>query len=97
MAQTESPPHPLDDLIKREDPDNIPLTTFHYAHSQDLPFTLVIDVEVCNNFISFDLVNILGLKSWVHPEPYFLGPNYAGLVMSQCKIPLKVGQYEAEL
>ena len=90
MTQIESPPHPLDDLIKREDPDSIPLTTFHYAHSQD-PFTLVIDVEICNNFISFDLVNILGLKSWVHPGPYFFGPNYAGPVVSQCKIPIKVG------
>ena len=97
MAQIESPPHPLDDFIKREDSDDIPMTTFHYAHSQDLPFTLVIDVEICSNFISSDLVNILGLTRWVHPEPYYLGPNYAGLVMSQCKISLKVGQYKAEL
>ena len=67
MTQIESLPHPLDDLIKREDPDSIPLTTFHYAHSQDLPFTLVIDVEITSNFISSDLVNILGLKSWAHP------------------------------
>ena len=87
----------MNDLIKREDFDDIPMTTFYYAHSQDLPFTLVIDVEICSNFISSDLVNISGPTSWVHPEPYYLGPNYVGLVMSQCKIPLKVGQYEAEL
>ena len=63
MAQIESLPHPLDDLIKREDSDDIPMTSFHYAHSQDLPFTLVIDVEITSNFISSDLVNILELKS----------------------------------
>ena len=97
MVQIESPPHPLDDLIKREDSSDIPMTTFHYAHSQDLPFTLVIVVEICSNFISSDLVNILGLTRWVHPEPYYLGPNYAGLVLSQCKVPFNVGHYEAEL
>ena len=97
MAQIEPPPHPLDDIIKREDSSDIPMTSFHYAHSQDLPFTLVIDVEICSNFISSNLVNILGLTRWVHPEPYYLGPNYVGLVLSQCKVLFNVGRYEAEL
>ena len=87
----------MDDLIKRQAPDDIPLTTFYYAHSQDLPFTLVINVEITSNFISSDLANILGLMRWVHPEPYYLGPNYVGFVLSQCKVPFNVGHYEAEI
>ena len=73
------------------------MTSFHYAHSQDLPFTLVVDAEICSNFISSDLVNILGLMRWVHPEPYFFDQYSIGLVISQCKVPFKVGHYDAEL
>ena len=79
MAQIEPPRHPLDNLIKREDPDDTHLTSFHYAHSQDLPFTLVVDAEICSNFISSDLVSILGLMRWVHPEPYFLTKTLSAL------------------
>ena len=49
--------HTLDDHINRQDdPYGNPLSTFYYAQTQDLSYTLEVDVEVLVNYISLELV-----------------------------------------
>ena len=52
----------MDTQIFRKDVEYNPLPTFHYAQSQDLTFTLVVDVEIASNYISLDIVDILQLN-----------------------------------
>ena len=95
MDQIRCEPHPLDTYIFRKDAEYNPLPTFHYAQSQDLTFTLVVDVEVASNYISLDIVNILQLNVWPHPSPYYLDGYHH--ILFQCRLPFRVGQYEDEL
>ena len=89
--------HTLNEQLCRQELGGNPLPSFHYAQSQDLPFTLALDIEVFSNYILWDLVRILQLERWVHPKPHFIGSSCSNLVLSQCRVPLKVGQYEDEL
>ena len=72
MDQMRCEAHPLDKQIFRNDAEYNPLPIFYYTQSQDLTFTLVIDVEVASNFISLDIVDILRLNVRKHPNPYYL-------------------------
>ena len=85
----------MDTQIFRKNVECNPLPTFHYAQSQDLTFTLVVDVEVASSFISLDIVDILRLNVSKHPSPYYLEGYHP--ILFQCRLPFRVEQYENKL
>ena len=97
MAHIVSEPHPLDDQIIRQDLDDTPLPTFHYAQSHDLPYTLAVDAEIYSSYISTGLVNLLNLKVELCPKPYFSDLEGCHHVQFQCRVLVRVGSYEEEI
>ena len=87
--------HPLDKQIFKKDVECPPLPTFHYAKTQYLTLPLVVDVEARSNYISDDIIDILKLNVWPHPNPYYLDSHHP--ILFQCKLPFRVGHYEDAL
>ena len=91
----EPKPHTLDAQITRQEEPYGPLPTFHYAQTQDFSYTLAVDAHVFRNFISVDLFKLLNLIVRRHPEPYVIEGGHH--IISQCRLPFRVGSYEDEL
>ena len=83
------------EINRQEDPFGDPLPTFHYSQTQDLPYTLAIDVGVLANYISFELAGHLKSNICLHPKPYVMEDGHR--IISQCRLPFRVGSYEDEL
>ncbi|KAL1563915.1 hypothetical protein AAHA92_06332 [Salvia divinorum] len=61
---------------------------------------VIIDGGSCANVVSDQLVGKLGLKVVKHPHPYklqWLGDAGELKVESQCKVPMKLGEWEDEV
>ena len=91
----ESKQHPWDTEINRQEEPNGLLPTFHYAQTQDLPYTLAVDSHTRKCFISSALIAILNLRIRIHPAPYVIEGGYH--IDLQGRLSFKIESYEDAL